>query len=146
MSEIEQGEACAPPRTLNGELAWRALDTARGKGKLYMGSWFQYDSRDELTPEMLLDENVCGTTACHAGWVVALSGYTMRDTPDGTMAITANGSPAGSVMTMARALLGINEGQAFDLFLDSGSDTIEETIAEIFGPRPESSESGEVPA
>jgi hypothetical protein len=145
MSEIERSNT----RTLNGELAWRALDTARAKGKLDMGSWFQVESSRgygiEVTPEQLLDENMCGTTACHAGWVVALSGYIMRDEPGGVMAIPPDGGAYDSVMSTARVLLGVSDDEALALFLDSGDDTIEETVTEIFGPRPNSSEQHDVP-
>lgn len=114
----------------NAELAYRVLDTALAVKRLDMGNWSSSGDKpvglDELTAE------TCGTTACMAGWTVALSG--MKVNTAGRV-YDLSGNEVGYVKDLATNLLGLTIDEADDLFYSEDCQ-VEEIVAEIFGPRP----------
>jgi hypothetical protein len=91
----------------------------------------------------------CGTTACFAGWVVALGGGEIREAQTGSDAVVISG-PANIVglhpASAALLLLGIEDDYFWDdedddrggLFWGgNGRAELGRGVAAIFGPRPE---------
>lgn len=114
----------------NAELAYRTLDAINAHRKAFdMHDWWDSKYDERVTINDLLDEK-CGTTACFAGWAIALSGYDLGG------GVTRDGEHvAYSYGKFAERLLGLNGEQADELFFGDASD-IEDVVAEIFGPRP----------
>ncbi len=117
----------------NTELAYEALDLAmRHDAAFDMNAWA--DSLDGK-PVAIGDLTAqCGTTACLAGWVVAITGYAL----DGAANLfTADGNKVDGkrAYQLAAELLNIDSDTADDLFT-TGNLRVAGKVAEIFGPRP----------
>ncbi len=117
----------------NTELAYEALDLAMRHGAAFeMNAWAEsldggIVALGDLTAQ-------CGTTACLAGWVVAIKGYAL----DGAANLfTADGNKVEGKRAdqLAAELLNIDSDTADDLF-NSGNRSVAGKVAEIFGPRP----------
>lgn len=116
--------------TPNAELAYKVLDAVNAHRKSFdMSDWWDGPA-ERVTLNDLLDEK-CGTTACFAGWAIALSGYDLGG------GVHLDGEHVSySYGKFAEKLLGLDEDEAGELFFGDGSD-IDEVVAEIFGPRPD---------
>lgn len=121
---------------LNVELAYKALDLIKQHRKHFdMGEWASgvpdegFVDLERLTSDK---PELCGTTACFAGWVVALSGYKVTE---GASVYTKDGVRIDTtVPAFAADLLGLDDP---DPVLFYGADeNIEEDVEEWFGPRP----------
>lgn len=128
----------------NGDLAWRVIDAIeQHRAAFNMGMWVydpdaDYSVESKVTLADLEDE--CGTTACFAGWTVALSGMSMDLEHD--TAINADGAVVGSIDQVAMDLLGVEDIEVnsglnvnFPLFYCS-ENSITSAVTEHFGPRP----------
>lgn len=116
--------------TPNTALAYQALDAALAHpDHFYMGQWCSSDDRvglDDLTgPD-------CGTTACYAGWVAAISGYQV----DGDGYVFRGGELVGDVDVVAAGLLGVGLETTDRLFYVDDAE-IAAAVEDVFGPRPE---------
>lgn len=132
--------------TPNAELAYKVLDHIDAHPEQWnQGRWYGAD------PE-------CGTTACFAGWAVALSGHDVtlgEQTEDGHQAWSAiDGDEDALVGVVAAEDLGITDltepcrlcdincdetnpvGKALFTSYNSRED-LGRLVAEIFGPRPD---------
>jgi hypothetical protein len=116
--------------TPNAALAYKVLDAARAVDRLEMADWTNSGIRaigiEDLTGE------VCGTTACLAGWTVALAGLKVNS--EGHV-FDGSGIAIGEVEYIAAGMLGITYLTAEDLFY-CDNEGLDERLAEIFGPRP----------
>lgn len=127
--------------TPNAELAYLTLDVINAHRKQFeMDYWF--DGRPDASGAFriglanLLDAaaETCGTTACYAGWAVALRGYIMS--PSGAVFDAQTGAEVSDdVQEFAANLLGISYVDADYLFYVK-NDEIDDAVAEFFGPRP----------
>lgn len=122
----------------NAELAYRALDLAlKHRDHFDMANWSTGENgsygfsaavgiKDLTSPD-------CGTTACLAGWVAALSGLRV----DGAANLfTPDGMGVGvKADEYAAKQLGISMDEAENMFFAS-NDHVIDAVAEIFGPRP----------
>jgi len=116
----------------NAELAWRVLDTARANDEhFFMGYWAESPD-DRLVDLEDLTGPACGTTACLAGWTVAMAGYKVSST---AQVYDASGERVGDAVVMAADMLGITALQAKRLFHVS-TPGVEWAVTQIFGPRP----------
>lgn len=119
----------------NAELAYRVLDAINAHPAHFdMDNWVRVAPSAELVGLEQLTSPECGTTACFAGWAVALSGYQMTRNRE---VILANRLVSQGIAKFAADLLGLNDDQAADLFYADNEDFSGELVAEIFGPRPE---------
>jgi hypothetical protein len=117
----------------NAELAYRVLDTARANGEHFdMGDWGDSPDGSPVNLDDLTQPN-CGTTACLAGWTVALAGYSVNSH---AAVFNADGEYVGDATRMAMDMLRIDADQAEDLFYAS-TEYVGLAVAEIFGPRPD---------
>ena len=123
------------PTTPNAELAYRVLDLATANGDRFdMGGWGWGPDISVGLDELTDDGAECGTSACLAGWTVALHSY--RVGSDASV-YDAHGNRLGSKAdAVAAELLGLTEDEADRLFY-APNDSIDSRVAEIFGPRPE---------
>lgn len=123
----------------NAELAYRTLDLIQANPEHFnMAEWsasrVNKVSLKDLTAPTDQDVEVCGSTACFAGWAIALSGYMVTTnsvlTGDGKTTVT------DEVQEFAAALLGIDYEDSEYLFFveDEG---ISQAVEKVFGPRPE---------
>lgn len=114
--------------TPNAELAYRVLDHIDANPEQWrQGEW--------------IGEAECGTVGCFAGWAVLLSGGRLAG--DGSGLVTGLGELDGThVWQAADALLGIgydylNKRELPDPYDGlRNRESLGETVAEIFGPRP----------
>lgn len=120
----------------NVELGYKILDlTEKYRHNLNMGAWvsgYRTDGAAARLADLQADE--CGTTACFAGWAVAATGHAV--TPAGSV-YDKNGDRVGHVPDVARELLGLDIDEAFTLFYDTTEDALPDTVARLFGPRPQ---------
>lgn len=118
----------------NAELAWRALDAAKANPDHFdMNLWAATPDQSGSVGLDDLQGSQCGTTACLAGWVVAVSGY--RATRGG---VVLNGDGTEwhyDLQSFAATLLGITFSESEELFF-AENETVEHVTARIFGPRP----------
>lgn len=126
----------------NAELAYRTLELIRANPEHFnMTEWS--DSRlDKVGLKDLTappsrdadDADLCGTTACFAGWAIALSGYMVTScavlTADGKVVVSRD------VQDFAATLLGIEYTESEYLFYVENEE-IDEAVEAVFGPRPE---------
>ncbi len=113
----------------NADLAYRVLDLAMAHpAHLNMRGWA---SGLVGLPE-LTSESECGTTACYAGWIVAVAGYKVDR--DGCV-VDTDGYYINPVGFLAMDLLGIDAFTAEDLFFVDEVD-LPRVVERIFGPRP----------
>lgn len=123
----------------NAALAYRALDQIDARPELWdQGYWFTVTD--------------CGTAGCIAGWACVLSGD--KPSPwEGLMEDLSIGDQVAHVdlptgerveaRERARALLGITEEQAQDLFwFENTRGVLGRLVERIFGPRPDGGEGG----
>lgn len=116
----------------NAELAYRVLDIARAHGEHFnMGDWGDSPDGSPINLDDLTRPD-CGTTACLAGWTVALAGYRIDSH---ATAYDVHGNVVGGVAEMAGDMLGLSEDEADDLFYES-TEGVGRKVAELFGPRP----------
>ncbi len=124
----------------NAELAYRVLDQIDAHPTHFdMSSWVRFGERPSDRPDGIvtlddLTNPACGTTACFAGWAVALSGYAMDDS-----GIAVHPDPPTDEMhaeELAAQLLGLTGEEADDLF-NVADDYIHAEVRDIFGARPE---------
>lgn len=119
-------------RTPDAVRAYRVLDmTQRYAEAFNMGEWANRLPGNH-TPVSLPDltaEHPCGTSACFAGWTVALEGYEISPLNG---RITSGDRAGENAEDVAADLLGINP---LDLFFVSEED-VPATVRELFGPRP----------
>lgn len=115
----------------NAERAYRALDTARLADRLNMDHWCEAPDGAVSLAE-LTDENTCGTTACLAGWVVAMQGHQVQESG---RVWASTGEYLGRVEQLAADWLGLSYAVADRLFY-ADNDQVDALMAEIFGPRP----------
>lgn len=115
----------------NAELAYKTLDLINANPAHFdMERWV-----DAHFPVGLSDltAEACGTTACFAGWAVALSGYKVDGIGD---VYNAEGFRVNyDIQGFAADLLGIETEEAEDLFYVA-NDEIAAAVEEYFGPRP----------
>lgn len=122
--------------TPNAELAYKVLDAINAHPANFdMDTWVRAPYDRPTVDLQQLTSSECGTTACFAGWAVALSGYQL--TRDREI-VKANRMIPTSLPVFAAELLGLNDEQANDLFYVDNEDFSPELVAEIFGPRPAS--------
>jgi hypothetical protein len=132
ISEIEVPAVTAPAKP-NAELAWRTYDAINANPAHFdMDNWVQARSVATIDLEQLTGPG-CGTTACFAGWALALSGYQL--TPNREV-ILANRMIPKSIPELAADLLRIGEYEAGDLFYVDNEEFNAELIEQVFGPRP----------
>lgn len=119
--------------TPNAELAYKTLDLINANPDHFdMEYWVEGPN---LPPAVGLDDltgEVCGTTACFAGWAAALAGY--KITGSGSV-YNAAGHQVDNIQLFAANLLGIETEEADDLFYVA-NDEIAAAVEEYFGPRP----------
>lgn len=124
--------------TPNATLAYRVLDHIDAHPE----SWNQLDW---ITRP---DGADCGTAACFAGWTALLSGDQPRWARDWSVRTDYVLDPDGErrdISVRASELLGINDEQADDLFCAVNTrPRLGTLVAEIFGPRPDGGEGGNV--
>jgi hypothetical protein len=122
------------PAKPNAELAWRTYDAINANPAHFnMDNWVEARGTVTIGLEQLTDPE-CGTTACFAGWAIALSGYQL--TPNREV-IRANRMIPDDMPSFAASLLRITEYEASDLFYVDNEDFNAELVEEIFGPRPD---------
>lgn len=120
--------------TPNAELAYRTWDAINANPASFdMATWVEVGPDSEAVGLEELTGPACGTTACFAGWAVALSGYQVTRNRE---VIHANRMVSPSLQEFAAKLLGIDEYQVSELFYADNEDFNEELVVEIFGPRP----------
>lgn len=120
---------------INTAFAYQALDAALAHPSGFaMDTWAITDdpNKELITLADLMGPD-CGTTACLAGWIVALAGYRMHEDGD---VVDEGGTYLGHAYLMASDLLGITYEQGAELFC-AGADKIEAAVQQMFGPRPE---------
>jgi hypothetical protein len=118
----------------NAELAYRVLDAVNANPANFdMDTWVRVSPDHNTVGLEQLTGPACGTTACFAGWTVALSGYEMTRDRE---VVKANRMVSPSVGAFAAELLGLDDDVRDDLFCADSQDFGEELVAEIFGPRP----------
>lgn len=123
--------------TKNADLAYRALDTALANPlHLEMRSWFEpADDRQQVVTIDDLIRPGCGTTACFAGWAIALAGYGL--TQADKVVSLADGAVVGDdIADFAADLLGVDMSEAHTLFFNREA-LLPKAVAKVFGPRPE---------
>lgn len=116
--------------TPDAELAYKTLDLIKANPDAFnMADWF--DSRDDEAIELDdLTDGGCGTTACFAGWAIALSGYKLGG------GIWRGDEHLGySYEQFATKLLRLDPDRANYLFYVQDGE-IADAVAEVFGPRP----------
>lgn len=119
--------------TPNAELAYRVVDAIKEHPEHFDMDEFVHVPLGMIDTGIGLDEltgQACDTTACFAGWAVALSGYRM--TAFGRVEIGEKKRP---VSALAAELLGIGEYDAHELFYSCNENWAGE-VTRIFGPRP----------
>ncbi len=77
--------------------------------------------------ERLLGRGECGTARCLAGWAIHVAGYDL----EALLAASPIGQGYVEVIELARALLGLTQEQADDLFLVFGLVGKKPTIGEL---------------
>lgn len=116
----------------NAKLAYKVLDLIKlNRERFDMGEWAR-GPEGGVTLKQLTDPNVCGTTACFAGWVIALSGYEVGT--NGRVYDMRGPFVSGDVSAFAAGLLGLDSSNP-DLFYGDDWD-IAEVVQDWFGPRP----------
>lgn len=117
----------------NAELAYRVLDLALAHESHFdMSLWAERADWEPVTLDALTG-SACGTTACLAGWTVAMAGYAVNYRAD---VFDSDGNPLGrKADSVAAEMFRITLAEAERLFYAS-NESVENRIAEIFGPRP----------
>jgi hypothetical protein len=122
----------------NAELAYRVLDLTRQHAEhLNMGEWAEGVMKPDGIAKVTLTDltgPACCTTACFAGWTVALAGHAVSE---GGGAWTESGEYLGLAECVAREMLGLTHERAALLFMATDDEYLATRVAEIFGPRPE---------
>lgn len=120
----------------NAALAYQVLDLInKHRDHFSMDTWVSAADGAGVGLDELTSEAHCGTTACFAGWTVALAGASIGA---GSCVVfdSAGNAIEGTVGSHAAKLLDIEEPDRGDLFLCE-NDEIEHYVEKIFGPRPE---------
>lgn len=128
--------------TPNAELAYKVLDLIQVNPEHFdMDSWSGGPGAnrnpvglDDLTKD-LTSADGCGTTACFAGWTIAVSGYRVGVRAE-VLCGDSDGEASLHIEGFAADLLGIDDEQMNELFYVE-NENIADAVAEIFGPRPE---------
>ncbi len=120
----------------NAELAYKVLDlTAAHPDRLNMSNWAT-DPTGRNSPVVLATltaANTCGTTACFAGWAVAVSGYGASTAGD----VYRDGHIVSEdIQAFAAGLLRISEWDAENNLFFADEDDLPDRVFELFGPRP----------
>lgn len=120
----------------NAELAYATLDLVNAHRNRFEMEWWADGPDSTVTlAQLTTDDEACGTTACYAGWAVALRGYAA--TAGGRVLDAETGAVISTdIQRFAADLLGISHDTSEYLFYVHNDD-IEDAVAEIFGPRPE---------
>lgn len=125
-------------RRPNAELAYRTLDAIDAhRAHFNMNSWADGGSIDDrpIGLDELTDNNShrCKTTACFAGWAVALSGYQLG--PHADVIDTSGDRVHHDIGDFAANLLGLdNETGGYLFYVED--DEINGAVERVFGPRP----------
>lgn len=90
------------------------------------------DTIDDLVETVSLDDlrNECGSTACFAGWVCALSGDVLTMPLD--QVLTASGEYIHT-FDRARHLLGLTDGEAVQIFFSFNVPDMDRALEDVFG-------------
>jgi hypothetical protein len=134
--------------TRNVNLARKVRAYTRKNARvLDMGDWFfigrsDHENGDTRSLEEIERayerDDVCGTTACFAGWTVLLAGYRLDEdgfvyNADGTPIRNNDGHTPKHASTLARDLLGIDYSDGEFLFYCNAS-MLDGRLADVFGP------------
>lgn len=127
------------PDERDAAFAWAVYDLAvKNPDRLNMYSWAIASTAGLVDLDRLTTDESgpgCGTTACYAGWAVALRGFSIR-VADGQVCQRDGIATGVHTEEAAAAILGLSPAEAYHLFHTSENE-LEGVITSLFGPRPE---------
>lgn len=100
-------------------LGWRLLDFLKNHGDRHDQTFWvsRTDRRASQERPLMLDEALCGTVACAAGWAVLLAGGELYiSQPPVCSWQAAAGGVSGTVPYVAAHLLGLGAQESLDVF------------------------------